>query len=881
MKSCRKRGRANELSLAALAFLFMATPAFPDVAPLKLHVPDASTPHFGIPASWPRLRLELPAVDAPAPPAPPTEPPRDPAEGPREGMTTPAAVAEPARPAPAPPPEPKPTSPPPSTAAELASPASHATTLQPSLVERGLLTRTFQRVALGDLDVSGAERRDLALRALMSLQSSPGQGPTGGDPLRQIGLERRRFGSALSLVEGRAVGMEFATVRGQGGEVRRQQFSVGSSKGPSLHLSMLNVDSGFSRLQDLTAEERAWVGGMRGMSRLEFGGDRLALAGGKADLGLLQLGDGDARAHRWSLGFTGGRWSVRALSQRADDGFKRLGDLTEADRKLFGQERGIARDSLDLGYALSGNRKLTASSLTLRAAAGSAERRQLEYLGGPNLQLRLQFGRVDSSFDRLGDLLEPDRNALSPLRGTRWSDLTANFRAARWLTTENRWYRSTSLDTGGQTSELRNLWTLQLAPKSKLILLRDLLETPTGASTNRHTLTQSVRLEQWLTRSLFFTGLRETVQQATDSAPDANARRLALHLNTAPSLKLQASADYTDASSLNGRDERVLQWTLGLPLRKGLTLQAKGDRRAAEGAPDAHSLSLGLNGQIAHAWDLAFALNTTDPARSPGTRDLGLRLTYAGLRDSRLFKETRLVLGVGDAGGLPSAVPVIVKKNSPPPPARPGPPTRQVRSLMLETKLNGLPFALGYNAAAGTAGGFAYRLATDPRRRLQIEALREVRDLGHTSLVARERYACHARIARTTQLALSYERQPEQSPGKLLLGHTQTRAEARTKVAGLDLSAAATWDQDRASDKTSTLASFALAGSVDSGSSISLSYTGRTGGADRATPDSDIRISYEHKPEEALLLAFRADWRVWDHKRSDELAWQLDLSAVF
>jgi hypothetical protein len=60
-----------------------------------------------------------------------------------------------------------------------------------------------------------------------------------------------------------------------------------------------------------------------------------------------------------------------------------------------------------------------------------------------------------------------------------------------------------------------------------------------------------------------------------------------------------------------------------------------------------------------------------------------------------------------------------------------------------------------------------------------------------------------------------------------------------------------------------------------------VSYTGRTGGTDPATPVRDVRLSYEHKPEEALLLAFRADWRVWDHKRSDEVAWRVDLSAFF
>ena len=132
-----------------------------------------------------------------------------------------------------------------------------------------------------------------------------------------------------------------------------------------------------------------------------------------------------------SLGFTGRRWTITALSQRIDDSFKRLADLTDADRKTFGAERGIARDSLDLGYTFRKDRKLTASSLTLRAAAGGAERHQIEYLAGPRLQLRCNFGRVDPKFDRIADLMAPDQNALAPQRGMRWSDLTAHLSPAR------------------------------------------------------------------------------------------------------------------------------------------------------------------------------------------------------------------------------------------------------------------------------------------------------------------------------------------------------------------------------------------------------------------------------------------------------------------
>jgi hypothetical protein len=397
---------------------------------------------------------------------------------------------------------------------------------------------------------------------------------------------------------------------------------------------------------------------MKGMSRLEFGADRLALAGGQSQFGLLQLADGGSHARRMSLGFSGSRWTVQALSQRVDDGFKRLSDLTDGDRKLFGAERGIARDALALGYALSSSQKLNVSSLTLRAASGAAERRQIDFSSGPRLQLRLITGRVDSKFDRLADLMEPDRNAFTPQRGTRWSDLSVTMKPASWLTTENQWLQSTSLDTGLRSSRMHNLWTLQFSPKSKLVLLRNLITGPSGSSGSSRNLTQSVRLEQWLTRSLFFTGFREMVNNAVSGGPSRSGQRLALHLNTAPAMKLQASADYANAVNPDGTTERVLQWKLGLPLRPGLTLQSQGERHLVNGLPGSQTQTLGLSGKLFRSWDMALTLNTVRAPQGPASRDLGVRMTFAGLPNTPLFHDTHLVLSMGDTAGWASAVPV-------------------------------------------------------------------------------------------------------------------------------------------------------------------------------------------------------------------------------
>jgi hypothetical protein len=743
------------------------------------------------------------------------------------------------------------------------------------MVERELLARAVQRVAAGNADDLGLDRHELALRALDTLQLNQ---PTAvpGDPVRQIGLERRRIGGALMLTGASGVGMQFLTVRSSGGAIRQQQLRVGDGKGPTLHLSLFDADAGFNRFDDLSPEERSWAGAMRGMRRLDFGGEKLALAGGHGDLGLIQLADGSAHARRTVLGFSAGGLSIRALSQRIDDSFKRLSDLTDSDRKLFGAERGISHDSLDLGYAFSGGRKFTASTLSLRAANGSAQRQQFEYSGGPKLQLRLTFGRVDPKFDRIKDLLAADQSVLAPQQGMRWSDLSANLKPTRWLTTENRWYEGTSLVTGQRSMQQNSLWTIQLSPRTKLVLLRNLLESPSGHGSQKN-LTQSVRLEQWLTHSLYFTGFREMVHQSVPNTPDSTAKRLALHMNSGPGLPFQGSADFNTAQALDGKNERTLQWSFGLPMHKGLTFQAKGDQRSVAGSPAARTLALGLNGAITHDWNLAFTLNDANPGKGPDTRDLGLRLTFAGLRDTPVFKETRVVIGMGDTQGIPSVIPVSKKA----PPAPKTPPARRVQSVSLETKFRGQPVMLGFNAAAGTAGGLAYRLASDPKRRLMIEAVREVRDLGRTSLIARERYAFRARVSRTSQLTISREAHPEQSPGKLLVGHTLTKTEAQAKLKGLDITASLAWDDDHLGGQESTLTSFGLGGNIDSLNSLRVNYTSKTNGTDPAVPRQFLHLEFNRKPDELLLVALKAEWRDWGGKRADELAWQLDLKAMF
>ena len=165
--------------------------------------------------------------------------------------------------------------------------------------------------------------------------------------------------------------------------------------------------------------------------------------------------------------------------------------------------------------------------------------------------------------------------------------------------------------------------------------------------------------------------------------------------------------------------------------------------------------------------------------------------------------------------------------------------------------------------------------------RFQWEALRELRDLGGTSLVAHQRYALRACLSRLTQLSFVREVHPEQSPGKLLVGHSVTRAEARTQVGKLDVTGSLSWDRDHLAGVSTELVGFGVTGNLDSLNHLQVSYSGRTGRPDPAIPDHLVKLAFERKPDEFLKLALSAEWRAWGDRRADELLWQLDLAAVF
>ena len=89
------------------------------------------------------------------------------------------------------------------------------------------------------------------------------------------------------------------------------------------------------------------------------------------------------------------------------------------------------------------------------------------------------------------------------------------------------------------------------------------------------------------------------------------------------------------------------------------------------------------------------------------------------------------------------------------------------------------------------------------------------------------------------------------------------------------------WDRDDARGATTTLTGVCIAGDLDARSSLKVSCTRSTHGTDPAIPAHEFKLAFERKPDDLLRVALGAEWRAWGGSRADELAWQLDLAAVF
>ncbi|HLK57657.1 MAG TPA: hypothetical protein VKU00_13915, partial [Chthonomonadaceae bacterium] len=278
------------------------------------------------------------------------------------------------------------------------------------------------------------------------------------DQLTQMEGEKgiRRTGFGLSTTpdpKSKApTGMAFDVSQIQDAKGAIRQEALGYA-GRNFHLNYASRDisEGFSQFTGLREADKAQWAHEKGMktTNLGFGmnfgnGGKKGSQPGVLDFGQQSFGDKSGALSRQTLSLASGKFGFQMLDRKADKGFKRINDLSDADKTALAldlyhqfdptakatsvtaadkaqvaKEAGFARSGLraDMNWGKGGGMNFSQFRVADTPASGNAvapglERENLA-LNSKRWSLSYTQRRMDAGFTRTGDLSDVERNYLA------------------------------------------------------------------------------------------------------------------------------------------------------------------------------------------------------------------------------------------------------------------------------------------------------------------------------------------------------------------------------------------------------------------------------------------------------------------------------------
>lgn len=267
------------------------------------------------------------------------------------------------------------------------------------------------------------------------------------------GIQRVGFGFGLGLSPKSKTpdGLTFdlSQIHDDKGSISRQSLGFLSQ---NLHFNYASrtVSEKFAQFKGLQEADKAQWEHEKGMQTsslgfgLNFGSSKKGAAPGTLDFASQSFGDKTGGLSRESLGFNLGSISVQRLDRKADKGFKRLNDLSDADKTTLAldlyrqydpaakpeqvtaadkaqvsKEAGFSRDSLRLSSTLGKTGGFAISQLRLSDAAKDTKSQstglQRDSLNLNTGAFSLDYTRrkTDKDFTRIADLADIEKTALA------------------------------------------------------------------------------------------------------------------------------------------------------------------------------------------------------------------------------------------------------------------------------------------------------------------------------------------------------------------------------------------------------------------------------------------------------------------------------------
>lgn len=221
--------------------------------------------------------------------------------------------------------------------------------------------------------------------------------------------------------------------------------------------------------------------------------------------------DASGDVKRTQVAYTSPKFEVAYQQQSISEGFSRLGDLTDAERKLYAGETGIERRLISTRFALDKDVSLSALFGNIRDSQGSVIK-QSYALRTPRLSLTANLKQVDPTFSRIGDLTESDRNDLSGLLGFKYFDLSAQWQVSKTLWFEGFWIDSHNAQIQQMHRRQRLYFQYQPQAATRITHLNDRMNRDGTTEVLHRQWRETTTIDHMLSRGLKFSAYRDRVE---------------------------------------------------------------------------------------------------------------------------------------------------------------------------------------------------------------------------------------------------------------------------------------------------------------------------------------------------------------------------------
>jgi hypothetical protein len=222
--------------------------------------------------------------------------------------------------------------------------------------------------------------------------------------------------------------------------------------------------------------------------------------------------DASGDVKRMQVAYTSPKFEVAYQQQSISEGFNRLGDLTDPERKLYAAETGIARRLISTRLALDKNTSISALFGNIRDSQGSIIK-QSYALRTPRLSLFANIKQVDPTFSRIGDLTETDRNDLSGLLGFKYFDMAAQWQVSKTLWFEGFWIDSHNAQLQQMHRRQRLYFQYQPATTTRITHLSDRTNRDGATEVLQRQWRETTAIDHALGKGLKLSAYRDRVEE--------------------------------------------------------------------------------------------------------------------------------------------------------------------------------------------------------------------------------------------------------------------------------------------------------------------------------------------------------------------------------